>query len=432
MTMEVCENRHISSRFSFCNFDFAIRHFHSTIAPLILVVGFLTTVARAGDSPQFRGPGGEGHSIETNLPVTWSETENIRWKTDIEGLGWSTPSIEGSQIWMTSAVDEGKSLRVICLDKDSGKILHSEEVFTPEQPGPIHKKNSYASPSVLIDGNRVFVHFGKLGTACLDRSAKMIWKKELQYNHRHGPAGSPIVYGNLLILACDGGDVQYVTALEKTTGEEVWKTMRDGAMAYSTPLLIDVDGKTQLVSTGGEWAMGYEPKTGKELWRFRYPKGYSNVPRPVYGDGLVFLCSGYDKPWLYAVKPNGQGDVTESHMAWKLERGAPLNPSPLLLGQELYIVSDNGIAQCLDAKTGNQHWQQRLGGNFSASPLFADGRMYMLDETGATYVFAPSRNEYKELAVNTLPGRTQASIAAADGALFLRTDTALYRIQKAK
>ncbi|MBC8116983.1 MAG: PQQ-binding-like beta-propeller repeat protein [Candidatus Saccharimonas sp.] len=392
----------------------------------------LVSVASAGDSPQFRGPGGEGHSSEKNLPLRWSETENVRWKAEIEGLGWSTPSIAGSQVWITTATDEGKSLRAICLDKNSGTVVHDVEVFHRDEPGKIHSKNSYASPSVLIDGERLYVHFGKLGTACLDRNAQVIWTTEFNYNHRHGPAGSPIVVGDLLILSCDGTDVQYVTALNKLTGKEVWKTSREGAMAYSTPLLIEVDGKPQVVSTGGEWAMGYEPQTGKELWRFQYPKGYSNVPRPVFGHGLVYVCSGYDKPWLYAVKPNGSGDVTESHMAWKLDRGAPLNPSPLLIGDELYIVSDNGIATCLNAKSGEQHWQQRIGGNFSASLLNADGRIYLLDEHGKTFVIAPTKEEYRELAVNELPGRSLASIAAADGALFLRTDKAVYRIQNSK
>lgn len=386
---------------------------------------------QAGDSPQFRGPGGEGHSTETNLPLKWSPTENIRWKTDIEGLGWSTPSIAGSQVWITSALDQGKSLKVLCLDLKTGNIIHDVELFKHDDPGPIHDKNSYASPSVLIDGDRVYAHYGKLGTACLDRQANVIWKKNLEYNHRHGPAGSPIVVDDLLILACDGTDVQYVIALNKLTGDEVWKTSRDGKMAYSTPLLITVDSKPQIVSTGGEWGIGYEPKTGKEIWRFRYPKGYSNVPRPVYGHGLVFLCSGYDKPWLYAVQPNGTGDVTETHMAWKIERGAPLNPSPLVLGDDLYFVSDNGIASCLDAKTGEVHWQKRIGGNYSASLLHADGRIYMLDENGKTYVFAPSKDEFHQLAVNELPGRTLASIAAADGALFLRTDKSVYRIENA-
>ena len=401
----------------------------------ILTVLFvlMTGVALAGDSPQFRGPGGEGHSAEKNLPVNWSETENVRWKAEIEGLGWSTPSIAGSQVWITTATDEGKSLRVVCLDKNTGTVVQNVEVFHRDEPGKIHGKNSYASPSVLIDGDRVFVHFGKLGTACLDRNAKVIWTTEFTYNHRHGPAGSPIVVGDLLILACDGGDIQFVTALDKQTGKEVWKTTRNGAMAYSTPLLIQVDGQPQVVSSGGEWTMGYEPQTGRELWRFRYPKGYSNVPRPVYGQGLVFLCSGYDDPGLYAVKPNGSGDVTESHVVWKtLDQSAPRNSSPLLVGEELYIVNDAGIAACLNAKTGEQYWKKRIGVGSSASPLYADGHIYFLDENGKTVVIAPTKEEYRELAVNELPGRTLASIAAADGALFLRTDKAVYRLQAGK
>ena len=393
---------------------------------------FVSVNAFAGDSPQFRGPDGEGHSNEKHLPLTWSESDNIRWKADIEGLGWSTPSIVGSQIWLTTAIDEGKSLHVVCLDKDSGKLVYNQEVFHHDDPGQIHGKNSYASPSVLIDGELVFAHFGKLGTVCLDRQANVIWKTELAYNHRHGPGGSPIVVGDLLIIACDGTDVQFVIAFDKRTGKEVWKTNRDGRMAYSTPLLMNVDGKPQVVSSGGEWAIGYEPKTGSEIWRFRYPAGYSNVPRPVYGHGLVFVCSGYDKPWFYAVRANGTGDVTETHLAWKLEKGAPLNPSPIIIGDEIYLMADNGIATCLDAKTGQQHWQKRLGGNFSASLVYADDRIYSLDENGKTYVFAPTKDEYRELAVNELPGRTLATIACADESLFLRTDKSLYRIQISK
>lgn len=386
----------------------------------------------AADSPQFRGPGGEGHSSETHLPLTWNETENIRWKQAVDGLGWSTPSISRSQVWITTSVDTGKSLRVVCLDENSGKLLHDVEVFHHDEPGPVHKKNSYASPSVLIDNDLIFVHYGKLGTACLDRQANVVWKTQLAYAHQHGPGGSPIIDGDLLILACDGTDTQYVTALDKRTGKEVWKSNRDGRMAYSTPLLIEVDGKPQVVSTGGEWAIAYEPQTGQEIWRFRYPAGYSNVPKPVYGHGLVFVCSGFNKPVLYAVRPTGTGDITETHLAWKLDKNAPLNPSPLLLGDELYLVSDNGIATCLDAKTGHQHWMKRIGGNFSASPLYADGRIYLLDENGKAYVIEPTKDEYRELAVNELPGRTLASIAAADQSLFLRTDTAVYRIQSSK
>lgn len=396
---------------------------------LLAICIYLTSNLHAGDSPQFRGPDGEGHSSETHLPLTWSESENIRWKTSIPGLGWSTPSISGTQVWLTTATEEGKSLRVICLDRDSGELSLDLEVFHHDDPGGIHGKNSYASPSVLIDEDLLYAHFGRLGTACLDRKGNVVWKTELAYEHQHGPGGSPIVVGELLIIACDGTDVQYVTALNKHTGAEVWKTTREGKMAYSTPLLIQFGGHPQVVSTGGEWAISYEPETGRELWRFRYPSGFSNVPKPVFGQGLVYICSGYLKASLYAVRPDGMGDVTETHRAWKLDRNVPLNPSPLLLGDELYLVDDKGAASCLDARTGKQHWLKRIGGNFSASPLFAENRIYLLDENGKAYVIEPTKEEYRELAVNELPGRTLSSIAAADESLFLRTDQAVYRIQ---
>ena len=351
-------------------------------------------------------------------------------------MGWSTPSISRGQVWFTTALEGGKSLKVICLDEQTGETIHDIEVFQHDDPGPIHDKNSYASPSVLIDGDLLYVHFGKLGTACLDRNAKIVWKTTLAYNHRHGPGGSPILFGDLLIIACDGTDVQYVTALNKHTGKEVWKTSRDGAMAYSTPLLIHVDGRPQIVSTGGEWAIAYEPLTGKEIWRFRYPKGYSNVPRPVYGHGLVFLCSGYDKPAFYAVKPNGSGDVTETHLVWKLERGAPLNPSPLIVGDEIYLVADNGIASCLDAKTEASSIG-RVGSAAISLPRCCTPTHRSLsastdEKLRKTIVIAPTKDEYKELAINELPGRTLATIAAANQSLFLRTDSAVYRIQTRK
>lgn len=383
----------------------------------------------AGDWPQFRGPDGEGHSAETNLPLTWSETEHVAWKAELPGLGWSSPSIVGKQIWLTTATDEGHSLRVLCVDRDSGKVLHDVEVFHKDEPGNIHKKNSYASPTPLIEGDRVYLHYGMLGTACVSTSREILWTTVLKYNHRHGPAGSPVLFGDLLILNCDGTDVQYVVALDKLTGKEVWRTDREGKMAYATPLIVAVDGKPQLISPGGEWVQAYDPATGKEIWRVRYPGGYSVVPRPVVGHGLTFVSSSYDSATLYAIRLGGEGDVTDSHVAWKLSKGAPHNPSTLLVGDELYVVSDKGILTCLDAKSGEQHYQERLGGNFSASPLFADGRIYLLDEDGKCTVIAPGK-EYKVLAENQLPGRTLASISTADGALFLRTDTALYRLQK--
>lgn len=387
------------------------------------------SISTAGDWPQFRGPDGEGHSAEKNLPLTWSETEHVGWKAELPGLGWSSPAIVGKQIWLTTATDDGHSLRVLCVDCDSGKVLHNVEVFHKDEPGSIHKKNSYASPTPVIEGNRVYLHYGALGTACVSTSGDILWTTTLKYNHRHGPAGSPVLFGDLLILSCDGTDVQYVTALDKQTGKEVWRTDREGKMAYATPLIVPVNGKPQLISPGGEWVQGYDPATGKEIWRVRYPGGYSVVPRPVVGHGLTFVSSSYDTATLYAIRLGGEGDITDSHVVWKLTKGAPHNPSTLLVGDDLYVVSDKGILTCLDAKSGEQHYQERLGGNFSASPLFADGRIYLLDEDGKCTVIAPGK-EYKVLAENQLPGRTLASISTADGAMFLRTDTALYRLQK--
>jgi outer membrane protein assembly factor BamB len=399
------------------------------VSSVALVCLSTSLLATAADWPQFRGPGAEGHVPDHGYPLTWSETENITWKVPIPGLGWSSPVVVGSQIWLTTALDEGTSLRAICVDRASGKLLHDVEVFHQEKPKSIHKKNSHASPTPIIEGNRVYVHFGAHGTACLTTDGKLLWRtNELKYVHQHGPAGSPVIYQDLLILSCDGTDVQYVVALDKYTGKIRWKTDREGRMAYSTPLLITVDAQDQLISTGGDAVIAYEPATGKEIWRVKYD-GYSLVPRPVVGHGLAFICTGYDRPSLIAVRLGGQGDVTESHVAWKLDKGAPHNPSPLLVGNELYIVSDKGIATCLNAATGEEIWQQRIGGNYSASPAYADGRIYISDEDGKTLVIAAGK-EYKELATNQVEGRTLASLAFVDRAIYLRTDTHLYRIEQ--
>lgn len=410
-------------------------------ALLLTIMSLVCSPLNAADWPQFRGPGGQGHSDATNLPLTWSETENVVWKVSVAGLGWSSPSIQGDQIWLTTAIDDGKSLHAIALDRATGKTIHDVVVFELADPGAVHSKNSHASPTPLIEDDRVYIHFGAHGTACLKTDGSVVWKtQELKHNHRHGPGGSPVIYQNLLILNCDGSDLQYVVALDKNTGKEVWKKKREHIgedrisgkssvpMAYTTPLLTEINGKIQLLSSGADSIVSYDPLTGDELWWFRYD-GYSNVPRPVVGKGHVFISSGYDRPEFFAVRVDGTGDVTESHLAWNLKKAAPLNPSPLLLGDELYLVSDNGIATCLDAVSGEQHWQERIGGNFSASPTFADGRIYFLDEEGKTTVVAPGK-KFEVLASNQLEGRTLASPAMVDSSIFLRTDTHLYRIEK--
>ncbi len=399
------------------------------------------TQVTASDWPQFRGPDGQGHSDAKGIPLTWSETENLRWKVPIAGAGWSSPSIQGEQIWLTTATDEGKVLRAIALDRATGAVQHDVVVFEMQDPGPIHGKNSHASPTPVIESDRVYVHFGAHGTACLATDGAILWKNnELKYDHRHGPGGSPVIHGDLLILNCDGSDIQFVVALDKTSGKIRWKKERlhisedrrtgksNVPMAYSTPLLAEIGGQTQLLSCGSDSIVSYNPENGEEYWWFRYD-GYSNVPRPVISGGLVFISSGYDRPEFYAVRTNGTGDVTETHLAWNLKKAAPLNPSPLAVGNELYLVSDNGIATCLNAETGEQHWQERIGGNFSASPTLADGQIFFLDETGKTTIIRPGTT-YDVVGTNTLEGRTLATPAFVDRAIFLRTDTHLYRIEK--
>jgi outer membrane protein assembly factor BamB len=408
----------------------------------IALVIVLPLAAAASDWPQFRGPGGQGHSSSKNAPLTWSETEHVTWKVALPGLGWSSPSIQDQQIWVTTAVDEGHSLRAIALDRNNGKTLHDVEVFHLDNPGSIHGNNSHASPTPVIEGKSVYVHYGAHGTACLSTDGQVIWRtQELKYNHQHGPGGSPVIWKDFLIINCDGTDVQFVVALDKRTGKIRWKHVRshiseerrtgklEVPMAYCTPLLIDLDGRTQLVSLGSDEIVAHNPANGNELWYFTF-SGYSNVSKPVYGNGLLFFSSGFGSPTLYAIKPGGQGDVTETAKVWNVTKGAvvPLDVSPLLVGNELLTISDAGIAVCYDAATGKQHWQQRLTGKFWASPVYADGRIYCTDEQATTTVLAPG-TKFETLATNKLDGNAQASPAIVDGVIFLRTGTHLYRIE---
>jgi outer membrane protein assembly factor BamB len=293
----------------------------------------------------------------------------------------------------------------------------------------MNPKNSRASPTPIVDGDRVYVHYGADGTAALTASGEVVWKTKLAYESQHGDGGSPVLYGDVLIVSCDGSDSAYVVALDKRTGKVRWRTWRRQPwdQAYSTPLVIRVGDRDELVSVGAYRAAAYDPASGKEIWRVSYADGFSNVPRPVYGHGLVYIATGFQEPTLIAVRADGAGDVTKTHIAWTLRRGAPLTPSPLLVGDELYVVSDGGIASCLDAVTGEARWIQRLGGGYSASPIFADGRIYFLSEEGVATIIAPGR-EFKVLAINRLNGDALGSMAVAAGSIFIRTDSFLYRI----
>ena len=396
----------------------------------------LSAVAvRADDWPGFRGPTGQGHADEQGLPVEWSESQNVVWKTPVEGLGWSSPVVADGRLWLTSAVTDGSrgggSLRLMAFDVETGEQLVSTEVFMVGENQAPNPKNSLASPTPVVAGDRVFVHFGAYGTAALTTSGDVVWSTQFPYVSQHGNGGSPVLYENLLILSCDGYDQAFIVALDSATGEIRWKTTRDApiSQAYSTPLLIDVDGRTQIVSIGAFRTNALDPSTGEEIWQVGYPDGFSNVPAPAYSaeHRMVFIATGFQQPTLMAVRSDGKGDVTQTHVVWTLGRGAPLTPSPLVVGDEVYLVTDTGVATCLDVVTGEVHWQERLRGNYSASPLYAAGRIYFQSEEGVTTVLEPGTT-VRELARNELDGFTLASPAVSDGSIFIRSHSHLYRL----
>ncbi|EDL61711.1 hypothetical protein PM8797T_05400 [Gimesia maris DSM 8797] len=390
---------------------------------------------------EFRGPTGQGHSTEKALPVQWSPTEHVLWKTDVPGVGWSSPIVVGKKIYLTTAVpkkaetDPEQSLRLVCLDLETGKTLWNKEIFqeTKETAQRIHKKNSHASPTPVSDGKVIYVHFGTHGTACLTLDGDVVWKtNELKYEMQHGNGGSPIIVDDKLVVICDGKGANFIVALDRNTGKIAWKVDRNvegrKKFSFGTPLLITVDGEQQIVAPGTDVISGHSPKDGKEIWHLNYD-GYSVIPRPVFSHGLIFVTTSYDRPTLLAIRPDGKGDVTETHLAWSNKTQIPHTPSLLMVGDELYAISDKGIGQCFDAKTGELIWKERVGGNFSASPLYADGKIYFQSEEGETTIIAPGKT-YKEIGRNHLKEPTLASYAVAGDTLLIRTKTQLYRIGK--
>ena len=393
-------------------------------------------IAGAGDWPQFRGPTGQGHASGATVPLEWSETANVTWKSPVPGRGWSSPVVAGGRVWLTTAVTDpgaGSSLRLLAYDAETGVDVLDVEVFGSGETRLLNPKNSFASPTPVLDpdGERVYVHFGAAGTAAVGTAGEVLWRARFPYVSQHGNGGSPILHDGRLVISVDGYDTAYLVAVDARTGAERWRSTRPDpvSQAYSTPLLVRVGDREQIVNASAFRATAHAPETGREIWRVRYPNGFSNVPRPVHGHGLVYLSTGFQSPTLLAVRADGAGDVTRSHVAWRLRRGAPLTPSPILVGDELYMVTDFGIGTCVDALTGAVRWQRRLGGNHSASPVFAGGRLYFQNEEGVTTVIAPG-TEFRVLARNRLDGATLASMAVADNALFIRTDTHLYRIEE--
>ncbi len=423
------------------------KHFRIAYS-LTLVSLFLQPLdAKEGYWPQFRGPHGDGIAAEADLPVKLSETESVRWKTAIHGKAWSSPVVWGSQVWMTTANEEGTQLSLVCVDKKTGKIVRDDILFRVETPQFCHKFNSYASPTPVIEEGHIYVTFGSPGTVCVDTATgKKIWERtDFVCNHFRAAGSSPILWNNLLIMNFDGSDHQFVVALDKSTGNTVWNTPRsvdfqdldaDGKVkaegdyrkGFSTPHVFEHEGKPILLSSGAKAHYAYDPATGKELWRFEDLSSHSPCTRPVIGNGLAYIPTGHGKAGLVALKLGGTGVLDESSVAWRMTKTFSNKPSVTLVDGMIFVVNDLGIASCVDALSGETIWSNRLGGNFSSSPIYSNGRLYAGNEDGKFFVFEASR-EFKILAEGEFEDGFMASPAISDNAMFLRTKSHLYRIE---
>jgi outer membrane protein assembly factor BamB len=414
----------------------------------LLSAALLAALPARADWPQFRGPEGNGVAASQGLPLHWSETTNVRWKTPLHGRAWSSPVVLGDQVWVTTATEDGRQLFAVAVDRESGRIVHDLKLFEVDRPQYAHPFNTYASPTPVIETGTVYVTFGAPGTAAVDtRTGTVRWqRRDFECNHFRGAGSSPILFRDLLILHFDGSDHQFLVALDKRTGKTAWRRERsidfkdtgpdgkpeadgDYRKAFATPHVATVGGRPVLISIGSKAAYGYDPLTGAELWRVEERSSHSASTRPVVGEGLVIYPSGWPTGQVLAVRPGGSGDVTATHVAWRLTRGVPKKPSLLFADGLVFMVGDTGIVSGVDALTGEVAWTGRLEGAYSASPLLADGRLYVLSEDGKTHVLEAGR-AFKRLAENALADGFMASPAAAGRALFLRTRTHLYRIEE--
>ena len=401
--------------------------------------------------PEFRGPNANGiiDGQKRGLPISWSEEKNVTWKTKIEGKAWSSPVIWEDQIWLTNSSANGKSMDAICINKNDGKIAYNLNLFKNETVEPLgNNVNSYGSPSPVIEEGMVYIHFGSYGTAAINTTnGKESWRRtDLKCRHFRGPGSSPILYKDLLILTMDGIDYQYIIALDKKTGATKWKTERstkwddvepngkirgDGDLrkAYTTPTFTEISGKIIMISPGAKSCFAYDPSTGKELWNITY-SGYSNASRTVLYKDNAIINSGYGKPHLISVKidPKAKGDISKSHINWDIFKRVPKRSSPIIVGDQLYMTTDEGILSCLDVKTGESIWSDRIPGHYSASPIYADGYLYFFSEMGDCYVITPGK-ELNLVSKNKLESGFMASPAVSGKAIFARSKTHLYRIE---
>lgn len=392
--------------------------------------------------PQIFGPNGDGHAVADNLPIQWNKTTNVSWSTPIEGEGWSSPVIYDGQIWFTTAKDQGRQLFAVCVDAKTGKDVKYIKLKDVTDLQQKHQLNSYASPTPVIDDQHVFLHFGTYGTFCVNtKTHKIEWQRgDLNVAHSVGPGSSPVPYDDKIIFHNDGTDKRYIIALYRKNGKTAWKSERSNEInkfkerkkSFCTPTIAKHNGKDILVSVSADSTFAYDPNTGKELWRFDY-EGYSNVPKPLVYKNNVIFSSGYDVASLisFNIDSKLKGKNEEN---WSFSRSVPRRSSPIIVDDHVYMTSDTGIMQCIDAKTGEMMWADRLGRNidFCASPLYAGGRIYVFDQEGTTTVIRPNTEKLDVLARNQLPSGCMATPAISNNALFIRTKTHLYRIESKK
>lgn len=384
--------------------------------------------------PEYRGPRGDGRADDARLPLKIDESV-VKWKTAIHGKGWSSPVVWGDQIWLTTATEDGKKLSVLCVDRESGKVVFDKVLVENEEPAFCHPMNSYATPTPVVESGRVYIHFGSYLTACLDtETASILWeRRDLRCDHHRGPASSPILHDGKLFVAYDGFDVQYVVAFDKQTGETIWKRKReieygtdngDRMKAYCTGHVIEVDGRQQLIYPSAVATVAYAPGDGKTLWTV-YHEGMNASARPVYKDGLVFITNGMGS--MVAVRPDGSGDVTGTHIQWSARKGVAKKSSQLLIDDMLYMTSDDGVISARNAKSGNIAWQKRAGDGYAASPVYAGGRIYLFTMEGSVLTVQPG-NEFKLLAETKLGDGFMASPAIVGNEMILRSKSHLYLI----
>jgi outer membrane protein assembly factor BamB len=408
------------------------------VGVLLLSAGSILS-SQADNWPELRGPESNGHAAAARPPLSWGETNHVVWKTPIHDLGWSSPVVWENQVWLTTATKDGRQMFALGVDAETGRVVRDIKVFDTPDPAHVASANSYASPTSAIETGRVYVHYGTYGTACLDtRDGKILWsRRDLNCDHHEGPGASLLLDQDRLYFTVDGRDVQYVVALDKATGRTAWKTHRsvdyspfpsNCRKAFCTPILIEAAGRRQLFSPGAKAMIAYDPQSGSELWKARYD-GWSMVPRPLFGHGLLYVVTDYERPELWAVRPDGRGDVTDTCAAWKVVKDMPATASLLLVDDLLYLVNDHGFALCLEAATGNVVWRERLKGRHSASPIYAAGRIYFFSEKNLTTVIAPGR-ELRVLAENQLEGPLMATPAVTGDAFILRSQTHLYRLEE--